>query len=201
MPQVAVKISDAHFAQLKRLAHQRMVNYATIIEAALSAYQPETSANSELASLIPHDVISSVLTRLEAIETQLADMQAETAQNRAVSDVAAQGIPKAHLDKKTLEIGLEAGLMASGDMEGENGEPETASSSILSKPRAFADMPEQDKQHWRRVMLDWQKSGMSNPKISQKLWDEQRLGQYTAGKLVAMDRNRVKVEIDRIKGK
>lgn len=207
MPQVAVKLSELSFAKLKRLAHQRMVNYATIVEAALTAYQPETSTASEQASLIPNnqqDVIHAVLTRLETLETQLAAMQAGTAQNRAVGVAVGQGIVGQPQDQEAAEIAVEAGLSESviGDsMERESGEPETTSFSILSSPRAFADLSEPEKQRWRRVMLDWQNSGLSNPKISKKLWEEQRLGQYTAGKLAALDRNRVKVEIDRVKGK
>ena len=73
MPQIAVKISEPIFAKLKRLAHQGQTNYATIVESALSAYEPGASEpasddSSEIRLLI-ESALQPVLARLEMLES------------------------------------------------------------------------------------------------------------------------------------
>jgi hypothetical protein len=69
MPQIAVKVSDGVYAKLKRLAHQGQTNYATIVEAALSAYEPDASHGASHGASEIHLLIESalqpVLARLE----------------------------------------------------------------------------------------------------------------------------------------
>lgn len=87
MPQIAVKVSESAFAKLKRLAHQQHANYATIVEAALSAYEPGASEHaSHGASEIHNDLqtliesaLRPVLDRVEALERALAALTGEAA--------------------------------------------------------------------------------------------------------------------------
>lgn len=72
MKQIAVKISDQSHDRLQRLAHQGKTNYATIVEAAIMAYQPLTSetiyTNHDLKSLI-EAALGPVLARVAALES------------------------------------------------------------------------------------------------------------------------------------
>jgi hypothetical protein len=195
MPQIAVKISDASFSRLKRLAHQGGVSYASVIESALTAY-PGTSATSETASLIPGDAqtlieqaLAPVLSRLATLETGWTGTAPE-APHGPQDDEPESDYSQ---DESGPETGAEAGLTAAQD------DNETSSSIPPKAPRAFADLPDEEKPHWRKLMLSWQGLGLSNAKIGERLWEEQKIGQWSFGKLARMDRNRVKVEIDRIK--
>jgi hypothetical protein len=197
MPQVAVKISEASFTRLKRLAQQGGVSYASVIESALTAYHPATSATSETASLIPDvqalldQALAPVIARLAALEAGWAGTAPEAPHGPQYGEPESEP----PLDAEAPEIAAQNDLSAA-PMENDN-EP---SSSIPSQaPRAFAELSKEEKQQWGELMLSWQGSGMSNAKIGKRLWDEQKIGQWSFGKLAPMDRNRVKVEIDRIK--
>lgn len=76
MPQVAFKISEPIFAKLKRLAHQQHANYATIVEAALSAYEPDTSEPaSHGASEIHGDLQALIESALQPVLERLAMLE------------------------------------------------------------------------------------------------------------------------------
>lgn len=200
MPQIAVKVSESIFAKLKRLAHQGRTTYADIIERALSDYEPDTSEHaSHGASEIHGDLQALIESALQPVLERLAMLESmgivKHPHPASITVEIAQNAP---------EIAVESAIkVLPGAMENE---AVPIPPSILSnthqgdEPRAFAELPESDKQHWRGVMLDWQRADLSNPAISKRLWDEQRIGQHSFGKLAPLDRNRTKTEIDRAKG-
>jgi predicted transcriptional regulator len=220
MKQIAVKISDDAYERLQRFAHQGKTTYAVIVENAIAAYQPsefDSEPTSEIQALI-EAALAPVLERLATLESmglvkplnpeqgvvvtvdsahQEAHQGGATGQEvvEAVADkIAPEIAPGAAVDQIEREAALSTPTADYLDVSESKPVAEET-----KKPIAFADLPDDQKQHWRRVMLDWQQQGMSNPKISQRLWDEQRIGQYNFGNLAPMDRNRVKIEIDRIK--
>lgn len=72
MKQIAVKISDQAHDRLQRLAHKQHTNYAMIIEAALSAYEPSASCSSEASNeiqMLIDTALQPVLERLAILES------------------------------------------------------------------------------------------------------------------------------------
>jgi hypothetical protein len=123
VPQIAVKISDGVYAKLKRLAHQGQTNYATIVEAALSAYEPvasEASDSSEEIKTLIDAALQPVLERLATLEKMgivkhqhLSGVTAQISLHNAPEiAVAASGIPEARSAEKGAEIGLESAVEA-----------------------------------------------------------------------------------------
>lgn len=110
---VNARISAPAMLRLKQLAKLQGKSYGEVLTDLLLAV-PVESADWEG----PLEAMQQRLEQLEAALESLRAGWAETAQNRAVSDAAAQGIPRAHLDRKTPEIAVEAGLSGSagGDL-------------------------------------------------------------------------------------
>ena len=142
MPQIAVKISEPIFAKLKRLAHQGQTNYATIVEAALSAYEPSTSEASESSEeihLLIESALEPVLARLEMLESMgifkhqhLSGVTAQISLHNAPEiAVAASGIPEVGSAEKGAEIGLESAIEA---LPEEEAAPFPSISSLPEQP-------------------------------------------------------------------
>lgn len=217
--QVLLWLSAEAKQRLERLAVAHDLTQVGVVEAALLAFEAapheqrpagdETSAQIDMA-------LRSVIDRIEALEKALAALTVEAASSyqhepeaaEIGSCVAVGHNPSLLDDVGTLEADhpVISEVKESPEPGGMEKEAERIPFPILpnthqgDEPRAFAELPESDKQHWRGVMLGWQRTGLSNPAISKRLWDEQRIGQYSFGKLAPLDRNRTKTEIDRAKG-
>ena len=173
MKQIAVKISNEAHDRLQRLAHQAKTNYATIIEAALSVYEPGASENASHSASEIHLLIESamepVLERLEMLESlglvkhpHPSSITVEIAQNAPEIAVAASGIPEVGSAEKGAEIGLESAIEAlPGAMENEAGD----SLSILSEKE-----PHHGKKPVKAFIADLVQSGIRSPaKIARAL--------------------------------
>jgi hypothetical protein len=132
MPQIAVKISEPIFAKLKRLAHQGQTNYASIVEAALSAYEPgasehashgATEIHSDIQALI-QSALAPVLERLAMLESlglvkhpHPTSITVEIAQDAPESALDAQAIPEHGFDQESPQITSQS--VQTGDSEAE----------------------------------------------------------------------------------
>jgi hypothetical protein len=144
VPQIAVKVSDGVYAKLKRLAHQGQTNYATIVEAALSAYEPvasEASESSEEIKTLIDAALQPVLERLATLEKMgivkhqhLSGVTAQISLHNAPEiAVAASGIPEAGSAEEGAEIGLESAVEA---LPGRVEKEASTSPSILPNSKA-----------------------------------------------------------------
>ena len=142
MPQIAVKISEPIFAKLKRLAHQGQTNYATIVEAALSAYEPGASEHASHSASEIHLLIESalqpVLARLEMLESlglvkhpHPTRITVEIAQDAPESALDAQAISEHWFDQETPEITSQG--VQTGDSEAET-ESDTSPHPVPASP-------------------------------------------------------------------
>ena len=173
MPQIAVKISEPIFAKLKRLAHQGQTNYATIVEAALSAYEPgasEASESGEEIKTLIDAALQPVLERLATLEKMgifkhqnLSGVTVHvTPQNAPESALDAQPLPEGADNQGTPKIAVEAITEAlTGAMENEAGD----SLSILSEKE-----PHHGKKPVKAFIADLVQSGIRSPaKIARAL--------------------------------
>ena len=200
MPQIAVKISEPIFAKLKRLAHQGQTNYATIVEAALSAYEPGASEHASHGASEIHLLIESalapVLERLEMLESlglvkhpHPSSITVEIAQNAPESALYAQPIAEPQCDAESPKIAVSAAVDVIGREAAE------ASSSILSE-----NEPHQGKKSVKEVIADLVQSGMrSQAAIAQAL----NQAGYRTQKGTEFERSnpQIKAALDAVMGK
>lgn len=169
---INAKVSSAAADRLKKLSVRRGQSYGEVLNALLLEVPIEQAEWEQ--------PLNDVLSRIAALETQISALLSGSA---TIADTESLPAVAAVVKLDTVESVHQE---AHQDQD--------------KQPVAFADLTDSEKHYWRGVMLDWQQKGIKNPQIGRQLWNEQRIGQYHFGRLEAMDRNRVKVEIDRVKG-
>lgn len=210
MKQIAVKISDAAHERLQRLAHQGRTTYAVIVENALTAYQPsefDSEPTSEIQALI-EAALAPVLERLATLESlglvkplnpeHGVVVTVESAHQEAHQGAAkGQEVIEAVADKIATELAPGAAVDAIEREASLSIPPDSEPSQVENKnPIAFADLPNDQKLHWRRVMQEWRNNeSLSFEDVGKRLWERERIGMYSAGQLILLNKDRVRKEL------
>ena len=129
-------------AKLKRLAHQGQTNYATIVEAALSAYEPGASEHASHSASEIHLLIESalepVLERLAMLESlglvkhpHPTSITVEISQDAPESALDAQPIAEPQCDAESPKIASQG--VQTGDSEAET-ESDTSPHPVPASP-------------------------------------------------------------------
>jgi hypothetical protein len=163
VPQIAVKISDGIYAKLKRLAHQGQTNYATIIEAALSVYEPgasEASESSEEIKTLIDAALQPVLERLATLE-KMGIVKHQHLSGVTVH-VTPQNAPELALDAQPLPEGADnqgtPGIAVSAAVDVIEREAVEAFSSILPEKE-----PRQGKKSVKEFIASLVQGGERSP--------------------------------------